>query len=403
VRAEGPFLLEKQYKQFANFKLLAEGNGGFEGYASLFGVRDDGGDVVEQGAFTQTVPSFVKNGFISLGHDWDELPIGVIVEAREDDKGLFIRTQYHSTTDAQDARKVAQERMNLGKSVALSIGYGVKPGGAEMTPDGMTRRLMALDLYEVSQVNVPMLRPAGLTSVKEGRRNSSSDQRIVQDAHDMMVTLGAQCMTGDGKGLKAAIGSHSTATSDSSWDGPDIQSRLSNDAGAATYRKAAAWVDPDKDADTKAAYRFWHHFVGADGSVGAASTVACSTGIAVLNGGRGGTTIPDADKQGVWNHLARHLRDADKEPPPLKSATRLRLSDHTEHVLADVQGLAGRLGDLESLRAGDGRGLSKAQLEVIDELVGALNGLRDGRKAGDTDALYLDFQQTLARLNGVRV
>ena len=43
-------------------------------------------------------------------------------------------------------------------------------------------------------------------------------------------------------------------------------------------------------------------------------------GIGVLNGGRGGTTIPDADRQGVWNHLAKHLRDADLTPPELKSA-----------------------------------------------------------------------------------
>ncbi|GIV81717.1 MAG: hypothetical protein KatS3mg051_1071 [Anaerolineae bacterium] len=42
---------------------------------------------------------------------------------------------------------------------------------------------------------------------------------------------------------------------------------------------------------------------------------ACRTGIAVLNGARGGTTIPESDRRGVYEHLARHLRDAGLEPP----------------------------------------------------------------------------------------
>jgi hypothetical protein len=114
-----------------------------------------------------------------------------------------------------------------------------------------------------------------------------------------------------------AIGSHSTATSEGAWDGPGNKARLSNDETGPYYRKAFAWEDPDADPDTKAAYKFIHHEVGGDGAIGAANMTGCSAGIAVLNGGRGGTTIPTEDKQGVWNHLAGHLRDGDREPPPL--------------------------------------------------------------------------------------
>lgn len=154
-----------EYKRFAEFKLTGDGAGGFEGYASLFGVRDDGGDIVEAGAFRDTLDRFVNDGFISLGHDWDGLAIGTIASAKEDAKGLFIRAEYHSTQIAQDARTVAQERMAKGKSVGLSIGYEVMPGGAEPAQDG-SRHLLKLGLFEVAQVNVPMLRPAGLTGVK---------------------------------------------------------------------------------------------------------------------------------------------------------------------------------------------------------------------------------------------
>jgi hypothetical protein len=120
--------------------------------------------------------------------------------------------------------------------------------------------------------------------------------------------------------IAGAIARHTTPTDTGTWDGGDNETNLSNDDGAAEYRKEYAWVDPDADADTKAAYKFPHHMVSADGTVGAASTAACSAGIGVLNGGRGGADIPDGDVAGVYSHLAGHLTDADLTPPELTAA-----------------------------------------------------------------------------------
>jgi HK97 family phage prohead protease len=61
--------------------------------------------------------------------------------------------------------------------------------------------------------------------------------------------------------------------------------------------------------------------VSDSGDVGNANIKACQSGIGNLNGAQGGTTIPDADVQGVYNHLAAHLRDADLEPPELKRSS----------------------------------------------------------------------------------
>jgi len=115
-----------------------------------------------------------------------------------------------------------------------------------------------------------------------------------------------------------AVPVHHTDTSDRSWDGPANEARLRSGEGVAYYRRAYAWQDPDGDPSTKAAWRFIHHEVDGDGNPGPANVRACITGIAVLNGARGGTTIPDADREGVWRHLAAHLRDAGVEPPELK-------------------------------------------------------------------------------------
>jgi HK97 family phage prohead protease len=120
------------------------------------------------------------------------------------------------------------------------------------------------------------------------------------------------------------VASHSTGTSEGTWDGPANEARLRSGESRGYYARAYAWRDPEADDSTKAAYKFIHHEVATDGDPGAANLTGCSAGIAVLNGGRGGTTIPDADRQGVWNHLARHLRDGDREPPELKSDQRYR-------------------------------------------------------------------------------
>lgn len=120
-----------------------------------------------------------------------------------------------------------------------------------------------------------------------------------------------------------AIGPHDTATSDGPWDGPANEARLPSPLTLDQARAAYAWYDESRVEDgmiVKDACRFIHHEVSEDGTPSAANLAACSTGIGVLNGARGGTTIPDADRQGVWEHLAAHLRDADQEPPELTAS-----------------------------------------------------------------------------------
>ncbi|MBC7193874.1 MAG: HK97 family phage prohead protease [Marinobacter sp.] len=145
-----------------------------------------------------------------------------------------------------------------------------------------------------------------------------------------------------------AIPSHRTPTSDASWDGPANEARLKTDQDYSYYRRAYAWRDPDGDETKKSSYKFIHHEVDGDGNPGPANVRACITGIAVLNGARGGTTIPDADRQGVYNHLAAHLRDADVEPPELKSRSSSAKIEHRAFPLAGVE-----------VRAEDGDGQPK--------------------------------------------
>ena len=115
-----------------------------------------------------------------------------------------------------------------------------------------------------------------------------------------------------------AIAIHHTDTSKAPWDGPKNKANLKNGQDFDYYKKAFAWRDPEGDESNKSTYKFIHHEVSADGDIGAANIKGCQSGIGVLNGAMGGANIPDSDRQGVWDHLAAHLKDAKIEPAELK-------------------------------------------------------------------------------------
>lgn len=199
----------------------------------------------------------------------------------------------------------------------FSVGYEYDTKDITKRPDGV-RLIRKSRVFELSVVYRGAQRTE-LVSVKH--QNAGSH---IQSAHDALVRAGAKCAGTNSEDspveeleFKAAIPARSTATVSSAWDGPAQEAKIPNDAGASVLRQMFAWVDPQGDPDVKSSYKFIHHMYS-DGP-GAANTVACSAGIAVMNGGRGGTNIPQADMAGVHAHLARHMMDANMEPPPLKS------------------------------------------------------------------------------------
>jgi 2'-5' RNA ligase len=119
-----------------------------------------------------------------------------------------------------------------------------------------------------------------------------------------------------------AVGTHDTATTDGPWDAAANEKRLDSPLTVAKARAAYAWYDAGAVEDgeiPKSAAKFLHHEINADGTVGAANLAACSAAIGALHGARGGSSIPDADRRGVYDHVAAHLRDAGREPEPFRA------------------------------------------------------------------------------------
>lgn len=142
---------------------LSLDNGGFAGYASIFGVEDEGGDTVLPGAFTRDLDYFRAAGLVLWNHDTAR-PVATASVA-DDGIGLWTAARFLGTPDGQMARQVVIETKEAGRPLGLSFGYTVLPGGASPGPGG-GRLLRRLKLLEVSLVTLPMNGLARVRAVK---------------------------------------------------------------------------------------------------------------------------------------------------------------------------------------------------------------------------------------------
>lgn len=148
-----------QHKAVAlTLKKEPDQDGIFEGYASVFGVVDQGMDVVERGAFRKSLGS--RKVKMLWQHDMSQ-PIGVWDDIYEDERGLFVRGRL--LKEVEKGRE-AMALLRAGAIDSMSIGYRTMEAIPE--GDGRVRKLMEVDLFEISLVTFPMLPDAKVTNVK---------------------------------------------------------------------------------------------------------------------------------------------------------------------------------------------------------------------------------------------
>lgn len=93
----------------------------FTGHASVFGVVDLDNDVVEPGAFAESIATgTAAAGVLIFGqHDDRKEPLGRSMELREDATGLFVKGQISDTAMGRDYRQLIKD----GVLDQMSIGY----------------------------------------------------------------------------------------------------------------------------------------------------------------------------------------------------------------------------------------------------------------------------------------
>ena len=262
-----------------------------EAFVNTMGVKDKDGDVIEPTAFNDSIKSNLPIPVLT-GHD-QHLVVGKVLEAASVDAGdgshkLHAKMQFNmDTADGRDAFSNVK-----GDFVReWSVGFNIPDGSIAQEGRGKnsTRVISNLDWVETSMV--------------------------VRGASPETATISAKNEKAN-KPIKA----HSTETTSGPWKGSDSMRGITS--GAEGLRDASAWVNPTGKPDVKSSYKFIHHHVEKE-TVGAANIRACSGAIGVLNGGRGGSGIPKADREMVYKHLAKHIKDAGKEPPELQEGSRI--------------------------------------------------------------------------------
>jgi hypothetical protein len=327
-------------KSLADVKIVDAAKGEVKAIFATLNVKDHDGDVTLPGAFAKGEKVRVS----AYNHaSWGPgmLPVGKGVIREDGDTAVADLKFFMDTQIGRDHFTIVKELEDLGE---WSYGYDILDAEPGKKDGEEVQFLKKLKVHEVS----PVLLGAGL-----GTRTVSAKQREAEEG-------------------KGAIPYKETATSSETWDANAAVSRAES---ADQLRSLHAWMDPDGDPASASSYKFPHH----DTPGGPANLAACTQIVAVLNGGKGGSSIPDADRKSVYNHVAKHLKAGGRDVPELRSAEpgSIKLFDQLAFVNAEVEEVCDRLAAAVALRAGKGQVLSPETLAMALALKSNSERLRE--------------------------
>ncbi len=162
----------------------------FSGYGAVFGNVDAYGDVIQPGAFADTLAASQKSGQFpsmlmqhggwGIGAD-DMTPIGVWTSLSEDGHGLKVDGKLADTPRGKEAYTLMKMQPRPAIT-GLSIGYIAKEFVVRTKPEEPRRTLKKVELIEVSLVTFPANAKARVSSVKSAGFNERDFERLMQDA-----------------------------------------------------------------------------------------------------------------------------------------------------------------------------------------------------------------------------
>lgn len=160
--------------------------GKFSGYGSIFGNMDGGGDVIERGAFKDTLKEWEAKGkyppmLLQHGGFWgnadDLLPIGKWTLMEENSKGLKVEGELFALNTERG--QYIYEGMKAGSLDGMSIGYRIKQMKVGTKPEEPRRTLTAVELVELSVVTFPMNDKARVGAVKAADLSERDFERLL--------------------------------------------------------------------------------------------------------------------------------------------------------------------------------------------------------------------------------
>lgn len=252
--------------------------------------------------------NFAKNPQFLGFHNYFDFPLGTpkkwwIDQAQ---KAVYADVYFPTIEELSTNPEQASEKAKLvdttyhmyktGMLSAVSIGFNPIQSTPNPSSDsGYGKIIKKWELYEFSAVPVP----ANPNAIQEGIKSGKITKA---QAAQMEVYM-----------QKGAIPYHKypLAPADEAWDGPAEVAKASVD----DLKKMCAWMDPENE-DVKTGYKLPHHTQ--DGYKTVKRAVVAAMG--ALLGARGGVDIPEADKDAVKAHLAKHYAEFGLDVPDDKSA-----------------------------------------------------------------------------------
>ena len=164
-------------KQIIEIKAVRENQALYvEGYAASFGNVDSYNDRIQKGAFVNTINGTNRDRIaFCKDHDLRDV-IGVIVDIKEDERGLWFRAKVSKTRDGKDIEVLIED----GALKEFSIGFITK--GYEWNEEESVRTLTEVELWEISLVTRAANDQAKLVSTEvkseDDTRGLSDDELI---------------------------------------------------------------------------------------------------------------------------------------------------------------------------------------------------------------------------------
>lgn len=160
------------------FKELDDGSMEFTCYGNVKGNVDHAHDKTINGAYVDSIEQHKADGTMPLmlwGHDSRQPPVGVWVDMKEDEHGLWLKGRFADTPRGHELYKLAK----MGAVKSFSIGYRVID---EKWNNQGYNELHKLDIMETSLVNFACNEASVLTGIKSVMDNGElPTQRQLQE------------------------------------------------------------------------------------------------------------------------------------------------------------------------------------------------------------------------------
>jgi uncharacterized protein len=148
-------------------------------YASVFGNKDLGNDVMERGAFSKTILENIRNIRHFKHHDSRQM-VGVVKEIKEDEKGLLVTSQLILKTQlGSETYEEYKAMIEAGRSMDHSIGYNV----IKKEEKADQRILKEVRLMEVSTLTTWGMNPLAQTVSVKSIDSLDLDQLFIEEKY----------------------------------------------------------------------------------------------------------------------------------------------------------------------------------------------------------------------------